>query len=111
MNQSALIALVYGIVLAFTAWREGRRTGHPLPGVGGGVLGGAAAGGGLLLAAGHEAGRGLALLAAVAGSLFFGWMVSRAVLAGGGSIRRWLGALLASLATTAVLVLRARGTP
>lgn len=71
--------------------------------IGGAVIGGLADVGGVLLLLGMPEGRGIALMAALLATLFFGWSLSRAILAAG-SPGRPAGLAALSLVTAVLLL-------
>lgn len=81
------MALAYGGWLVWSGWSRHRLTGQKPPLIGAGVVGGLAALGGLIMLLGADAGRGIALMGALLGTLFFGWMLSRAIVDGTPTMR------------------------
>jgi uncharacterized membrane protein (UPF0136 family) len=100
----AFVTILYGALLGgggLLAWRRIRS----LPSLlGGTVLGGLAIAGGLLLLGGGEIGRGLALLAAVLATLFFGWSLSGALRSEEPRVIRPAALFAVSLVEAALLV-------
>jgi hypothetical protein len=77
--MKGLIALFYGVLLAWGGWNGYQASGNRFLLIGGGGLGGLAALGGLLMILGLAAGQGLALLAIILATLYFGWSLSDAI--------------------------------
>jgi uncharacterized membrane protein (UPF0136 family) len=78
--------------------------------IGGSVIGGLALIGSGMMLAGSDAGRGIALIASIGASLFFGWTLSRGVLTKA-PVTRAARLLVLSLVVAAILVYSGPATP
>jgi uncharacterized membrane protein (UPF0136 family) len=78
--------------------------------IGGSVIGGLALIGSGMMLAGSDAGRGIALIASIGASLFFGWTLSRGVLSEK-PVTRAARLLVLSLVVAAILVFSGPATP
>ncbi|MBZ0267264.1 hypothetical protein K8I85_03850 [bacterium] len=101
---AGIIALVYGTIMSAGGVIAYKRIGSRASLIGGAVIGGLADIGGVFLLLGMPSGRGIALLGAVVATLFFGWSVSRAILAEGGHVGRPAGLAALSIVTAALLL-------
>jgi uncharacterized membrane protein (UPF0136 family) len=100
---AAIIALVYGTIMAAGGAFAYRRIGSKASLIGGAVIGGIADVGGAFLLLGMPEGRGIAMLSAILATLFFGWSLSRAILTEG-RVGRPAGLAALSLVTVVLLL-------
>jgi uncharacterized membrane protein (UPF0136 family) len=100
---AAIWALAYGTIMSAGGVFAYKRIGSRPSLIGGAVIGGIADIGGIFMLLGMPTGRGIALLAAVLATLFFGWSLSRAMLTEGRVARPAALAAL-SIVTAAILL-------
>lgn len=106
MNSTiaAVVGIAYGLAMIAGGIAGYRLAGSRPSLIGGSVIGGLALIGGVMMLAGSAAGRGIVLVVSIFAALFFGWSLSRGVLARK-PVTRLLRLLVLSLVVATILIL------